>query len=55
MIPFFDLNATWQPHREEIFAAIHRVLDSGQMILSDEVLAFETEFRKYLGVGHAVG
>lgn len=55
LIQFFDLNATWQPYRHEIVAAIHRVLDSGQMILSEEVLAFEREFRKYLGVGHAVG
>lgn len=43
------------PYRDEISAAIHRVLDGGQYILGKEVAAFEREFAAYLGADFAVG
>lgn len=55
MIPFLSLKAINGRHRQELFAAITAVLDSGQYILGDKVAAFENEFSKYCGVGHAIG
>lgn len=55
MIPFLDLKAAYLELREEIDAAVHRVLDSGWYILGPEVEAFEAEWAAYCGVEHAVG
>lgn len=55
MIPFFDLSRQYAILREELDAAIHRVLEKGRFILGPEVEAFESEFAAYLGVGHAIG
>lgn len=54
-IPFFDYRPMYEQHREEIKAAIDRVLNSGQLILGPEVQAFEEEFAAYVGVSGAVG
>ncbi len=54
MIPFLDLKAQYQGIREEIAAAIHRVLESGQYVLGDEVAAFEREFAAYSGARHGI-
>lgn len=45
----------YEAYREEIRAAIDRVLDSGQYILGQEVEAFEHELAGYLGAARAVG
>jgi dTDP-4-amino-4,6-dideoxygalactose transaminase len=50
-----DPRAGYIAHREEIDAAIVRVLKSGRYILGEEVAAFEQEFARYLGVSHCVG
>jgi dTDP-4-amino-4,6-dideoxygalactose transaminase len=42
-------------HREEIDAAVARVMDKGWYILGEEVSAMEREFASYLGVGFAWG
>ena len=42
-------------HKEEIDAAIHRVLESGWYILAKEVESLEKEFAGYLGADHAIG
>jgi dTDP-4-amino-4,6-dideoxygalactose transaminase len=41
--------------REEIDAAVRRVLERGRYVLGNEVAEFEKEFASYLGAGHAVG
>lgn len=46
--------ANYQAHKNEINAAIARVLDSGRYILGREVAAFEEEFASYIGVRHAI-
>ena len=48
-------HANYLAHRDEIDAAIRRVLDSGWYILGREVTAFEREFAEFLGAGHVVG
>src|ERR1700736_3780587 len=54
-VPLFDTSTQLHPLREELRAAVTRVLDSERYILGPEVRAFEEEFAAYCGVGHAVG
>ena len=55
MIPFLDLRAPHVELREEIDAAIARVLDSGWYILGPEVEAFEADYAAFCDAKHAVG
>lgn len=54
-VPFNDLRAGYLELKDEIDAAVHRVLDSGWYILGPEVEAFETEFAMYCEARHAIG
>ncbi len=54
-VPQTDPRAGYLAHKDEIDAAIQRVLHSGWYILGGEVEAFEQEFATYIGVRHAVG
>lgn len=54
-IPLVDLKAQYRAIKPEIDDAVHRVLESAQFILGDEVAAFEREFAAYCRVGEAVG
>jgi dTDP-3-amino-3,4,6-trideoxy-alpha-D-glucose transaminase len=54
-VPLFDTSSPLAPLREELGAAIARVVDSGHFILGPEVEAFEREFAAYCGAAHAVG
>jgi len=54
VIPFVDLKAQYRSIKEEVDAAITRVLESCQFSLGSEVAAFEEEFAAYCGTGGAV-
>jgi len=54
-VPFLDLRAQLVPLRQEIDAAIGRVVDSCAFVLGEEVSAFEAEFAEFCGVPYAVG
>jgi dTDP-4-amino-4,6-dideoxygalactose transaminase len=55
MIPFLDLKSQYQSIKDEIDAAIMRVLKSGQFVLGEDVVAFEKEFAVYCGdVTHGI-
>jgi dTDP-3-amino-3,4,6-trideoxy-alpha-D-glucose transaminase len=54
-VPLFDTAAPLVPLREELRAAIERVLDSGHYILGPQVQAFEREFAAYCGAAEAIG
>ena len=54
-IPLVDLKAQYDSIKDEIDAAIHRVVQSGQFILGPEVKAFEDEMAAYCGTKYAVG
>lgn len=54
-IPFLDLHAAYVELKDEIDAAVTRVLDSGWYILGPEVEAFEEEWAAYCEARHAVG
>jgi len=54
-VAFGSLAETDRGRRDEIEAAIGRVLDSGRFILGDEVARFEESFAAFVGAPHAVG
>lgn len=54
-VPFGDLKAHYGAYKEQIDAAVHRVLASGHYILGGELERFEKEFEEYLGAGYAAG
>lgn len=54
-IPFLDLRPAYLEIKEKIDSAVHRVLESGWYVLSDEVEAFEEEFAAYCDAKYAVG
>jgi dTDP-4-amino-4,6-dideoxygalactose transaminase len=54
-VPFLDLQAPHRELRSQLQSAFERVLDSGWLILGNEVECFEKEFAKYCEVGHGVG
>jgi dTDP-3-amino-3,4,6-trideoxy-alpha-D-glucose transaminase len=54
-VPLFDTASTLAPLRDELRAAIDRVLESERFILGPEVDAFERELAAYTGVAHGVG
>ena len=47
--------AQYMARKDEIDAALKRVLESGWYILGEEVKAFEEEFANYIGVSYGVG
>ena len=55
MIPFLDLKAPHVELRDEISAAITRVIESGWYILGPEVEAFEAEYAEYCEASHCIG
>lgn len=54
-IPLVDLRAEHAPLMPALVRAFERVAYSGQLILGEEVRAFEQEVATALGVAHAVG
>jgi dTDP-4-amino-4,6-dideoxygalactose transaminase len=54
MIPLVDLKAQYHNIKDEIDAAITRVLESSQFVLGDEVAVFEEEFAAYCGARHGI-
>src|ERR1700729_3537206 len=54
-VPLFDTSTALLGLREELRAAVARVLDSERYILGPEVQAFEQEFAAYCRADHAVG
>ena len=55
MVPFLDLKAQYSGIRDEVNAAILKVLESTQFVLGDAVEAFEKNFSAYCEVEHAPG
>lgn len=53
-IPSFDLSRNYRRVKEEIGAALDRVLESQYFILGPEVEAFEKEMASYLEVPHTI-
>jgi dTDP-4-amino-4,6-dideoxygalactose transaminase len=54
-VPVSDTKRGYLARRDELDAALRRVLDRSWFILGEEGEAFEREFAAFLGVGHCVG
>ncbi|MDD3575816.1 DegT/DnrJ/EryC1/StrS aminotransferase family protein [Halothiobacillus sp.] len=54
-VPFLNLRVPYLELKNEIDAAVARVLDSGWYILGSEVEAFEAEYAAYCETDHAIG
>jgi dTDP-4-amino-4,6-dideoxygalactose transaminase len=54
-VPFLELHSQVTPLRNELDAALARVVDSCRFILGDEVATFERDFAAYCEVDHAIG
>jgi dTDP-4-amino-4,6-dideoxygalactose transaminase len=54
-VPLCDIRAQYRSLKDEIDAAVLRVLDSGQAILGPEVAAFEQQTAAFCGARFAVG
>ena len=54
-VTLFNTSAALAPLRDELRAAIERVLESERYILGPEVQAFEQEFASYCGAEHGIG
>jgi len=54
-IPLLDLKTQYATIRDEVRAAMDRVVESQQFILGPDVEAFEDELAEYCGTAHAVG
>jgi dTDP-4-amino-4,6-dideoxygalactose transaminase len=54
-VPFLDAGATYRELKDQVAAAVARVLSSGWYLLGAELKAFEEEFAAYIGVKHCVG
>jgi dTDP-4-amino-4,6-dideoxygalactose transaminase len=54
MIPYLDLKAQYKTIRDDLHAAVDRVLESGQYVLGDEVATFESEFAAYSGAEQGI-
>jgi dTDP-4-amino-4,6-dideoxygalactose transaminase len=54
-IPLVDLRAQYRDIASDVNAVMGRVLDQSDLILGQELAAFEREFADYCGVQHAVG
>lgn len=55
MIPFLDVGATWRELRDDLAAAVTRVMESGYYIGGPELDAFEADFARYCESRHAIG
>ena len=54
-VPFADPAAEYQALKQEIDAAVLRVLESGTYVFGEELEAFESAFAEYCGVKYAIG
>lgn len=54
-IPFFNYPALFAEHREEYLSTFEDVLSRGAYIMQRDLVDFETELARYLGVKHAIG
>jgi dTDP-4-amino-4,6-dideoxygalactose transaminase len=54
-VPLLDLKAQYRALKDEVLAAVERVIESQTFINGPEVSAFEAEVAAYCGVEHAIG
>jgi dTDP-4-amino-4,6-dideoxygalactose transaminase len=54
-VPFIDLQQRYQEEKEELLSCVERVLESGQLVMTPGLEAFEEKVAGYVGIKHCVG
>ncbi len=54
-IPFFNYPALFKKHEDSIMPILHDVLRRGAYIMQQDLICFENNLSKYLGVKHVIG
>ncbi|MDP6781501.1 MAG: DegT/DnrJ/EryC1/StrS family aminotransferase [Alphaproteobacteria bacterium] len=54
-VPFIDLQQRYQEEKEELLSCVERVLESGHLVMTPELGAFEEKVAGYVGIKHCVG
>jgi dTDP-4-amino-4,6-dideoxygalactose transaminase len=54
-VPFWQPAREYRKYQAELDAAIHKVLDTGALILKEDVSTFEERLAKYVGTNYAIG
>jgi len=54
-VPFIDLQQRYQEEKEELLSCVERVLESGHLVMTPELGAFEEKVASYVGIKHCVG
>jgi dTDP-4-amino-4,6-dideoxygalactose transaminase len=54
-VPFIDLQQRYQEEKEELLSCVERVLESGQLVMTPQLGAFEEKVAGYVGIKHCVG
>ncbi len=54
-VPIFDARPHYRKHKDELDAAVARVMESGRFVHGREHEAFEHEFADYCGARHGIG
>ncbi len=54
-IPFIDLQQRYEEEKEELLSCVERVLESGHLVRTPELGAFEEKVAGFTGVKHCVG
>jgi dTDP-4-amino-4,6-dideoxygalactose transaminase len=55
VVPFIDLTRRYRQYEPELIAVVRRVVESGRVLLGDELEALEHELANVFGVAHVVG
>lgn len=54
-VPYIDLSSQYEQYKNQMITIFEKIASSGQFILREEVVQFESEAATYLGVKYAVG
>jgi len=54
-VPFIDLQQRYEEEKEELLSCVERVLESGHLVMTPELGAFEEKVAAFAGIKHCVG
>lgn len=55
MVPFLNIKAINEAHKQELMQAFEQVLDSGWLIMGESLTRFEKEYAAFCGTKHCIG
>ena len=54
-VPFIDLKQRFQEEKKVLLGCIEKVLESGHLVMTNELVEFEDEVAEYTNVTHCIG